>query len=317
MSRALKDHPEISAETRRQVQQLASSVNYRPNALALSLRRSKSNTIGVVIPEMVHHFFSTVISGIDDYAFSKGYNTMLCQTNEDPDREMRNIQALLDSRVDGLLISVSKNTKSAERLQQLIDSGFPVTFFDRVCEDVVTHKVITDDFEGGRIATRHLIRIGCRNIAHLSSPESLAIGRLRREGYATALQEAGYPVEPRFIIEADSSEQLLAASEQLITVAPEIDGIFATNDATAIAAIQILQRNGYKVPEDIAVIGFGDGPITELVSPTLSTVIQKGYNIGHEAARMLISQIDDELVTLEFETRIFTPELCVRGSSKR
>lgn len=317
MSRALKDHPEISAETRRQVQQLASSVNYRPNALALSLRRSKSNTIGVVIPEMVHHFFSTVISGIDDYAFSKGYNTMLCQTNEDPDREMRNIQALLDSRVDGLLISVSKNTRSAERLQQLIDSGFPVTFFDRVCEDVVTHKVITDDFEGGRIATRHLIRIGCKKIAHLSSSESLTIGRLRREGYCTALQEASLAVDPHLIIEADSSQQLNAASEQLITIAPEIDGIFATNDATAIAAIQILQRNGYKVPEDIAVIGFGDGPITELVSPTLSTVIQKGYNIGYEAARMLISQIDDELVTLEFETRIFTPELCVRGSSKR
>lgn len=316
VSRALKDHPDISAETRKQVQQLANSVNYRPNALALSLRRSKSNTIGVVIPEMVHHFFSTVISGIDDYAFSKGYNTMLCQTNEDPNREMRNIQALLDSRVDGLLISVSKNTQSSERLQKLIDSGFPVTFFDRVCEDVVTHKVITDDFEGGRIATKHLVRIGCKRIAHLSSPESLTIGRLRKEGYCTALQEAGLTVDPHLILEADSSKQLHESSEQLVTIASEIDGIFATNDDTAVAAIQILQRNGYKVPDDIAVIGFGDGPITDLVSPTLSTVVQKGYDIGYEAARMLISQIDNELVTLEFETRIFTPELRVRESSQ-
>ncbi|MCF0191174.1 MAG: LacI family DNA-binding transcriptional regulator [Marinilabiliaceae bacterium] len=317
VSRALKDHPDISVETRRQVQQLANSVNYRPNALALSLRRQKSNTIGVVIPEMVHHFFSTVISGIDDIAFSRGYNTMICQTNEDPEREMRNIQALLDSRIDGLMISVSKNTIAAPHLQRLIDDGMPVVFFDRICEDVVTNKVIIDDFMGGSIATKHLISIGCRKIAHLCSPDTLIIGQQRKEGYITALQEAGIPVENRYIIQADSKEAVDENREQLIAIAPEIDGIFASNDITAIAAIQILTQNGYRVPDDIAVIGFGDGPIATITSPTLSTVEQKGFSIGEEAARMLINKIEEGPVPLEYETHIFTPLLRIRESTRK
>lgn len=317
VSRALKDHPDISAETKRQVQQLASSVNYRPNALALGLRNSKTNTIGVIIPEIVHHFFSSVISGIDDVAYSTGYNTMICQTNESIEREKSNIQAMLDQRIDGFLISISKNTTEYTHLKQLQEDGIPVVFFDRICEDLPSHKVITDDFAGARIATKHLIDVGCKRIAHLTGAAGLLISQQRKEGYVTALREAGIAVEPELIIEADSREALHANSDKLITIAPEIDGIFAINDTTAITAIQILQKNGYNVPRDIAVIGFGDGPMSEIVSPTLSTVEQKGYEIGAEAMRMLTRQIESGIINLDYETRVFTPILRPRESTKR
>lgn len=317
VSRALKDHPDISAETKRQVQQLASSVNYRPNALALGLRKSKTNTIGLVIPEIVHHFFSSVISGIDDIAYSTGYNTMICQTNESEEREKINIQAMLDSRIDGFLISISKNTHNYEHLKRLQDDGIPMVFFDRVCEDIPSHRVITDDFEGARTATRHLIDVGCRHIAHLTGAESLVISRQRKEGYMTALRENGIAVESELIIEADSREALNANSDKLITIAPEIDGIFAINDTTAIAAIQLLQKNGYNVPRDIAVIGFGDGPMSDIVSPTLSTVEQKGYEMGAEAMRMLTKMIESGTMPLDYETRVFTPTLRPRESTRR
>ena len=317
VSRALKDHPDISTETKKQVQQLASQFNYRPNTLALGLRKQKTNTIGVVVPEIIHHFFSSVISGIDDVAYSAGYSTILCQTNEDSERERKCIQNMLDMRADGFLISISKSTTDFSHLQRLTEDGIPIVFFDRVCDDLITSRVITDDFEGARIATRHLLEQGCRNIVHLTGPDTLGICRQRREGYATALREAGIEVDPNKIIVADSPESLTAQSDKLITIAPDIDGIFALNDSTAITAIQLLQRNGYRVPSDIAVIGFGDGPQTEVVSPTLSTVEQKGYEMGAEAMRMLIRQMEEGVASSEYETRIFTPILRPRESTKR
>lgn len=317
VSRALKDHPDISVETKRQVQQLAASVNYRPNALALGLRKSKTNTIGLIIPEIVHHFFSSVISGIDDIAYSTGYNTMICQTNESEERERINIQAMLDSRIDGFLISISKNTHTHDHLKRLQEDGIPMVFFDRVCEDLPSHRVITDDFEGARIATRHLIDVGCRRIAHLTGAESLVISRQRKDGYLTALRENGIKVENELIIEADSRQAVYDNIDKIITIAPEIDGIFAINDTTAIAAIQVLQKNGYRVPEDIAVIGFGDGPMSDIVSPTLSTVEQKGYEMGAEAMRMLIQQIENGIAEVDYETRVFTPILRPRESTRR
>ncbi|MBP5419753.1 MAG: LacI family DNA-binding transcriptional regulator [Bacteroidales bacterium] len=316
VSRALKDHPDISAETKRQVQQLASQVNYRPNTLALGLRKSKTNTIGIIIPEIVHHFFSSVISGIDDVAYNAGYNTMLCQTNESEERERSSIQNMIDMRIDGFLISMSKNTTDYAHFINLVSNGIPVVFFDRVCDILPSHRVITDDFEGARTATRHLINQGCKRIAHLTSASSLTISRQRKEGYTTALREAGLQVNPEYIIAADSRETIIANSNKLITIAPEIDGLFAINDSTAIAAIQILQRNGYNVPRDIKVIGFGDGPLTEIVSPTLSTVEQKGYEMGAEAMRILIRQMESGVVSTEYETRVFTPILQPRESTQ-
>ena len=317
VSRALKNHPDISEETKQQVQALASSVNYRPNAIALGLRKSKTNTIGIIVPEIVHHFFSSVISGIDDMAHAAGYNTMICQTNESMEREQKSLQTMLDNRIDGLLISISKGTTSFEHLHSLMNTEIPVVFFDRVCDEIPSHRVITDDFEGARIATKHLIDIGCRRIVHLTGAPSLVISKQRLDGYKTALMEAGIAVDESLIIEADSDFLFNRAEDKLITIAPEIDGVFAINDSTAIAAMKLFQKNGYSIPDDIAVIGFGDGPVNEVVSPTLSSVVQSGYEIGCEAMNMLIKQIDTDIITLDYETRVFTPTLKVRESTKR
>ena len=188
VSRALKDHPDISEETRNLVKSFAEKVNYRPNALALSLRKQKSNTLGLVIPEIVHHFFSSVISGMEDLAYSEGYTLMICQSNENYHRELINIQALLDHRVDGLLVSISKTTRDFEHLHNAVNNGIPVVFFDRICDEVETDRVVTDDFEGARLATTHLIECGCRNILHLATTENLLIGKNRYLGYLQALK---------------------------------------------------------------------------------------------------------------------------------
>ncbi len=317
VSRALKDHPDISPETKQLVQTFAKKVNYRPNALALGLRKSKTNTIGVIIPEIVHHFFSSVISGIEDVAYGKGYNVMICQTNESFERETINVQALIDNRVDGILVSMSKNSLVFDHFQDIIDNGIPLIFFDRVCESIESHRVIADDFEGARIATKHLIDKGCRRILHLAGPQHLLIGKNRQEGYVMALKEHDIPVREALIYNCDTREGVFENGDKILSLAADIDGVFSVNDSTAIAVMQLFQRNGYRIPEDIAVIGFGDGPNASIAYPPLSTVEQKGYEIGQEAMRMLSAQIENALVEVEFETRIFTPVLHPRESTSR
>lgn len=317
VSRALKDHPDISPETKQQVQNFAKSVNYRPNALALGLRKSKTNTIGVIIPEIVHHFFSSVISGIDNVAYGRGYNVMICQTNENSQREITDVQALIDNRVDGILVSMSKNTFSFDHFQNIIDNGIPLVFFDRVCESIESHRVIADDFQGARIAVRHLIEKGCRRILHLSGPQHLLISKNRKDGYVMALKENDIEYDESLVLYCDSRESVIANEDKILGIASDIDGIFTVNDSTAIAAMQLLQRNGYKIPQDIAVVGFGDGPNASIASPTLSTVEQKGFEIGQEAMTMLARQIEGGIVEVDFETRIFTPVLHPRESTDR
>ncbi|TAJ14108.1 LacI family transcriptional regulator [Marinilabiliaceae bacterium JC017] len=317
VSRALKDHPDISPKTKQLVQAFAEKVNYRPNALALSLRSSRTNTIGIIIPEIVHHFFSSVISGIEDVAYAKGYNIMICQTNENYQREVIDIQAMIDNRVDGILVSMSKNTYDFAHFENVIENGIPIIFFDRVCEEINSDKVIADDFEGARIATHHLISVGCKKILHLSAPQHLLIGKYRKEGFCSALKEHQLECNPRYIIKCDTREDVFAKADEIIELAPEIDGVFAVNDSTAIAVMQVLQKNGYKIPQDIAVAGFGDGPNATITYPPLTTVEQKGYDIGQEAMRMLFRHIEGTHPTDEFETKIFTPELRPRESSSR
>ncbi|WP_430812093.1 MULTISPECIES: LacI family DNA-binding transcriptional regulator [unclassified Carboxylicivirga] len=316
VSRALKDHPDISARTKQLVQTFAEKVNYRPNALALSLRSSKTNTIGIVIPEIVHHFFSSVISGIEDVAYGRGYNAIICQTNENYQREVIDLQALVDNRVDGILVSMSKNTHAFTHFQNLKENGVPVVFFDRICEQIDTDRVIADDFEGARIATHHLIEKGCRKIMHLAAPQHLLIGKNRKEGFCSALQEHNIPCDERLIIKCDTRETVFANADDILRLAPEIDGIFAVNDSTAIAAMQVLQRNGYNIPKDIAVAGFGDGPNANIAYPPLTTVEQKGYDIGQAAMQLLIGHIENTSQNDEYETKIFTPELVERSSSQ-
>jgi len=317
VSRALKDHPDISPKTKQMVQAFAEKVNYRPNALALNLRRSKTNTIGIILPEIVHHFFSSVLSGIDKVAYSAGYNVMICQSNEDFKREVSDAQALLDNRVDGILMSLSKTTYELDHIRNIIDQGIPVVFFDRAPEEIKADKVLIDDFVGAKIATHHLMSIGCKKILHLAGPQHLAIGQRRKDGYKEALNENGIELNPNYVIKCDTRDDVFANAGKILQMANEIDGIFAVNDSTAIAVMQVLMKNDIKVPDHIAVIGFGDGPNATIAYPPLSTVEQKGSEMGKEAIQLLINQIENEESEHTPQTKILTPVLRIRESTNK
>ncbi len=315
VSRALKDHPDISLETKQLIKAYAEQVNYRPNVLALSLRKQKTNTIGLIIPAIVHHFFSSVISGIEDLAYKEGYNLIICQSNENQHREAINLQTLIDHRVDGILVSLSKTTQSFEHFREAIDSGIPIVFYDRVTDALDSDKVIMDDFEGGRIATNHLINRGCKNIIHLAAPQHLLIGMNRRRGYCEALKKAGLEIREDHILKCDTREEVLTLKNHLLNIAPSVDGIFAVNDSTAMAAIQVLQSKGFRVPDDIAVVGYGDGPNATIIHPELTTIVQKGYEMGRESVKMLLRRLNNPAADINYQTKVFKPALIIRQSA--
>jgi LacI family transcriptional regulator len=315
VSRALKDHPDISTETKKLVKEYAEKVNYRPNALALSLKTHRSNTLGLIIPEIVHHFFSSVISGIEEVAYAKGYRLIICQSNENYEREVMNTQLLLDNRVDGILISMSKNTYKYGHFRDLIDCGIPIVFLDRVCSEVETDRVVTDDFEGAMLATNHLIERGSRKILHLASPQHLQIGKLRTEGYMKALADHGLEQNDDLILQCDTRNELYELKNRFLEIAQHIDGIFAVNDFTAIAAIQLLQESNYKIPEDIAVTGFGNDPIASIVNPSLTTVDQSGFEMGRQAVEILIKRLENPTTFIDFQTKTIPVFLAKRSST--
>ncbi|WP_297097698.1 LacI family DNA-binding transcriptional regulator [uncultured Draconibacterium sp.] len=315
VSRALKDHPDISKETKKAVQELAQKLNYQPNAVALSLKQRRSNTIGVIIPEIVHYFFSSVISGIEDVAYDAGFNVIICQSNERYEREVANAKTLLSSRVDGVLVSISKETTDYKHLNNFQNNEVPMVFYDRVVPGIAADQVIIDDFDAAYRATRHLIDSGRTRIAHLGGPMALLIGQNRKDGYLKALNEAGIPADENLIVEADSFEKARMAIMKLINQKIKFDGVFATNDLTAIGAMQTIQKKGYKIPDEIAIVGFSDGRFSGITDPTLTSVDQHGYEMGTLATQMLLKRILSEDDEYPAETKVLNADLIVRGSS--
>ena len=315
VSRALKDHPDISKETKRAVQELAQKLNYQPNAVALSLKQRRSNTIGVIIPEIVHYFFSSVISGIEDVAYEAGFNVIICQSNERYEREVANAKTLLASRVDGVLVSISKHTTDYKHFKNFQNNEVPIVFYDRVVPDIIADQVIIDDFDAAYRSTRHLIDSGRTRIAHLGGPMALLIGQNRKNGYLKALSEAGIPADENLILEADSFEKARMAIMKLINQKIKFDGVFATNDLTAIGAMQTIQKKGYKIPDEIAIVGFSDGRFSGITDPTLTSVDQHGYEMGTLATQMLLKRILSEADEYPAETKVLNADLIVRGSS--
>jgi len=316
VSRALKDHPDISRETKDAVNELAAKLRYKPNAVALSLKNSRTNTIGVIIPEVVHYFFSSVISGIEDVAYESGYNVMVCQSNERHAREIINAQALESNRVEGALISVSKETHDFTHLRNLEENGIPIVFFDRAPEDMEVDKVIIDDRKAAYNATTHLIETGCKRIAHLSTNQSLGIGIQRLAGYKEALQDHGIPFREDLVIVADSFELAGDATRNLMHLPVPPDAIFAVNDMTAVGAMKTLQRMSIAVPQKVAIIGFSAGFFSDITTPTLSSVDQHGYEMGVEAAKLLLSRIEKPVQGVH-KTHYIDTHLVIRESTKR
>lgn len=324
VSRALKDHPDISPETKKAVNQLATKLNYQPNIVALNLRQSKTNTIGVIIPEVVHFFFSTIISGIEDVAYRAGYNVILTQSNESQAREVTDIKALFNSRVDGMLISVSRETTDFEHIESIISKGVPIVFFDRVYNNPQLSKVIVDDFAGAKEATLHLIDQGCKRIAHIAGPPNLDISKQRLEGYKQALVEHNIKFEDDLITVCPDGtiDEGKIAAFKLLDLKKKPDAIFASNDPSAMGAMLALKERGLKIPKDVAVVGFSNWFFSALMEPSLTTVDQPGFEMGQEAAKLLIRQIekkgkDKEDTEIQSETKILKTRLIVRDSSRK
>lgn len=317
VSRALKDHPDISAKTKEAVNELAKKWHYKPNAVALSLRHSKTNVIGVIIPEIVHHFFSSVISGIEEVAHKAGYNVMMFQSNESFEREKANVQALLSSRVDGVLVSMSKETKDYSHFKELRDNGIPIVFFDRICNELSCDNVIVDDFAGAFSAVEHLIEIGCKRIAHLSAPQHMLLAQNRQKGYKQALLKHKVSVDEDLIIKCDNYEEAIEKMPDLLSLPEPPDAIFAVNELTAAGAMLAVKKYGYRVPEDIAVVGFTDGLVSRVTDPTLTTLEQHGYEIGLKATNLLLERISNDNDDYEPVTKVVKTNLIVRGSTRK
>lgn len=318
VSRALKDFPGISPATKKAVTELADKLNYRPNAIALSLRNQKTNVIGVVIPETVHFFFSTVISGIEDEAMKDGYNVMICQSNENYEREADCIDALMSARVDGLLVSISRETEDLAHLKKVVDEGTPMVFFDRLVEGMNAPSVIIDDYQGAYDATEHLIQQNSKNIIHLAGPDNLIISRKRTEGYLSALEDHQIPVRQDNIIECRNGtlEEAEQALTRVLQSGRALDGVFANNDMAALGALKAVQKAGLKSPEDITIIGFSNWNFSSLTQPALSSVAQPGYEIGREAARLILQEINSNEKASK-HVSILDTELVIRESSMR
>lgn len=316
VSRALKDHFEISQETKEAVKRVADEMNYQPNSLALSLRYSKSNTIGVVVPEIVHFFFSTVISGIEDITQSKGYNVIITQSNESVEREMMNIQTLFNNRVDGVLVSLSKESFDHTHFLAMMQKGLPMVFFDRVPEDVEASKVTVDDELGGYQATQKLISEGYTKIAHLAGPATLDISNDRLAGFKRAHEEAGLAINDALIVfDKASSEGDAYAATLALLKSQEPDALFASNDLAAMGAIKAAQHYGKRVPNDFGVIGFSNWQFTSMTNPSISTIEQPGFEMGQHAAELLIKQIESE-EDIKAESVVLPTSLISRESSQ-
>lgn len=317
VSKALSDSHEISVETKERIRAYAKFYNYKPNNLALQLRSQKTKVIGVIIPKIVHHFFSTVIKGIENTVTERGYNVMICFSNNLYKREVENLEVLTSGSVDGLLVSLSKETMENHQslhFQNLIDNEIPLVMFDRVDESIQCDKVIVDDKSAGYKATNHLIEIGCRKVALLTTPQHITVGTLRREGYESALRENGLPVNLKLIKEINEDhniyEQILELFEE------EVDGIFAVNEIYAAIAIRIAKEKGLHVPNDVSVIGFTDGLISEYSSPSITTVVQHGYTMGKQAAELLLDRLENKENSKEPQTKVISSNLKIRESSK-
>jgi LacI family transcriptional regulator len=321
VSKALNDSPEISEQTKVKIKEYAKLKNYKPNVIGLNLKNRKTKTIGVIIPNILNSFFAKVFSGIEKVADEKGYNVIMCISNESLEKEAHTMEMLSNGTIDGFILSVSEEAQKQnnyDHFKAIINDGTPIVMFDRIAEGIECDKVVVDDFDSALDSTQRLIDLGCKNIALLSSVDNLSVGKLRFEGYLKALEKNNIPVNENLIIRTDSEETLKVQMEVLFTN-NSIDGIFALEENDSVAALKMGLKKGYKIPEELCIIGFADGILaSRRLSPSLTTVSQHGIEIGEEAAKLLINRLED--VSDEeppYETKVIKTVLKERETTAR
>ena len=316
VSRALREHPDISVKTKERVLAMAAETNYQPNLIAQSLQNRRSNNIGVIVPEIRNTFFSTVISGIEEIAYEAGYTIMVCQSGDRYEREILNTRALAANRVAGMLVSVSQETTDYAHLQGVMDQGIALVMFDRATDNIQASSVVVDDCNGAYNGVCHLIARGYQRIAHLAGSATLYVGRERRSGYEAALREHGLPVREEYIVTGGYHEEDgRVGMQRLLDLAHPPDAVFALNDPVALGAFVYLQELGIKVGEEMGLVGFSNNPNTTLIRPRLTTINQPAFEIGSTAARLLLKNLTNGSTVHTVETITLKTELVIRESS--
>ena len=317
VSRALKDHQDISAETKKVVKQVALELNYQPNTLAQSLTRRESRTIGVIIPDIETHFFASILTGIQDVASAVGYKVMISQSRESHETEVANVHAFITNWVDGLLICHSKETSTFDHIKLNLKRGIPIIQFDRVCEELNTSKVLLDDVTGAQLVTEHLLNQGYKRIVVLLGPAKLYVSKKRLEGYLKALAKFNIEVDRSLICHTDlTKKSILNHVDRFLEEDKTVDAFFCISDIGAVSIIVHLKSKGIKIPQQIGVAGFGNEPSGEIIEPSLTSFNPKTYKCGETVAQMFFDQISagEEFVA---QTSTVKGELIIRGSTSR
>jgi LacI family transcriptional regulator len=319
VSKALNDSPEISDLTKTKIKEYAKLKNYRPNIIGLNLKNRKTKTIGVILPNILNSFFAKVFSGIEKIADEKGYNVITCISKESMEKEMQALNMLSNGTIDGFVLSISEESQKLQEythFKNIINEGTPIVMFDRTADEIDCDKVVGNDFDSGIEATQHLINIGCKKIALLSSIDNLSIGKLRVDGYIKALENNNIAVNQDLIIRTDNEENLLEKIT-LMYEKTKFDGVFALDESFSVAALKFGVKNGIKIPQELSIIGFADGILaSRRLSPSLTTVSQHGVEVGEAAVQLLIDRLENTAESLPYKTVVVKTNLKERESTK-
>lgn len=316
VSRALKSCPEISPEVTRRVQELARAWNYTPNPLAMGLLRQETRMIGVIVPDLVTHFFSSVISGIEYVAKQNGYYIVISSSSESFEKEVESVKNLLNTRVEGLIVCLSQETSTYDHFDALISNEIPLVFFDRVCLSEKVPSVVADNKEAARQITRHFYENGCRRIAYINGPEQLSISKLRLEGYLLGLKDCKLPLDEELVTRCNMSpEDASLATRRLLSLKNRPDAIFGINDTVIFAAMKEIKQGGLTIPADISLAGFTGEFHSTVVEPSLTSVIHPTFEMGQEAARLFFERIKNP--TAEPRQIEMKTSLVIRNSSRK
>ncbi|MEG0795585.1 MAG: LacI family DNA-binding transcriptional regulator [Odoribacter sp.] len=318
VSRALKDNPEISQQTRQKVQALAKEMGYKPNPIAVALKTHKSNTIGIVVPQIVNTFFANVVKKIEEIADKYGYNVLVSSSNESFEKEKKNIDILLANRCDGIILSIAKTTTSYEHIKEIQNMDVPLVLFDRTTKELDVSKVVADDADAAFKVVQHLIHGGAKKIAILTGPEQLSIGKNRMKGYMKAMTQNKLEINAEYVVRCEdfSVKAAKEATLHLLNMKNIPDAIFGINDDMAIGAIEAIKERGLMIPQEVAVFGFSNSKRSRYMTPSVSTINQFPEKIGETAAELLFEQILDKRHA-HIREEVINCELIIRESSDK
>jgi DNA-binding LacI/PurR family transcriptional regulator len=317
VSRALNGHEDVSPETKDKVMEMARQLNYSPNHAARSLRTHRTRTLGLVVPEISKHFFSNVLSGIQEYASSLNYSIVISQSLESFSMEQNHLQQLVSARADGILISLSNETNHGEHLRKLLDRDIPIVMFDRVLEDLPVSKVVVDDQKASFQAVEYLIKTGCKRIAFIGGLTGLYVSKEREAGYRQALTMHGLPIDEELIVHCNNLNRSPREEvTKLLQRTNKLDAIFCLNDPIAIEVMQVVKEWNLKIPEDISLIGFTNEPTSYYIEPSLTTVSQPAYEMGKTAVSLLIEQLENPK-TFQPSTVVLGTRFIIRNTTRK